>query len=472
MSEMIYILLPVHNRSEVTRRFIECLKVQTYRDYHLVLIDDGSSDGTAEMVRENIRSLTIIRGTGDWWWAGSLQQGYRWLKRQIVPGTDFVLIINDDTEFEVDFLQNAISFLSSRERTLLLAWSYCRENGCLLDVGVHVDWSKFTFEQATTPAEINCLSTRGLFLRLSDFFTIGGFYPMILPHYASDYEFTIRARRKGMQLVSDASCWLRVDQTNTGFYKLSDYSFKKFICKIFSKRSVENPFMWAAFITLSCPWQYKLKNLFRVWLIFLGTIYRSIRFWVIHRKILFGKIRKPLRVILGAGVGGQKGWISTDVSHLNILSNEDWQRYFKVDSIDALFSEHVWEHLTEADGLTAAQNCYAYLKPGGYLRIAVPDGFHQSSEYLDAVKPMGSGFGSDDHKVLYTYISLSSVLESAGFDVELLEFFDESRVFHHKKWDPDTGLVRRSMVFDDRNVNGKLNYTSIILDARKKYGSV
>lgn len=468
MREMIYILLPVHNRRVVTLRFIECLKVQTYQKFHLILIDDGSSDGTAEMVRGNISSLTIITGTGDWWWSGSLQQGYRWLKLQNIPATDLVLIINDDTEFEADFLQKAISLLCSRERTLLLARCYCRENGRLLDAGVHVNWNKFSFEQARTPAEINCLSTRGLFMRLSDFFTIGGFYPMFLPHYASDYEFTIRALSKGMVLISDAACWLRVDQTTTGFRNLSSGPFKDVFKNVFSNKSVENPFMWTAFIILSCPWRYKLINLFRVWLNFWATVYQTIRFWVIDRKILLGRLRKPLRVILGAGVGRQKGWLPTDINHLNILLNEDWQRYFMENSIDALFAEHVWEHLNETDGLTAAKNCFAYLKQGGYLRIAVPDGFHPSSEYLDAVKPMGSGYGSHDHKVLFTYISLSRLFKSAGFDVEPLEYFDESGEFHHKKWDPNAGLVRRSMRFDERNRDSHLIYTSIILDAWKK----
>jgi GT2 family glycosyltransferase len=104
MTETIYILLPVHDRCEITRRFIVCLKAQTYLNYHLILIDDGSTDGTAEMVGEMIPLLTILRGKGDWWWAGSLQRGYEWLKSNSeVSSQDCVLIINDDTEFESDF---------------------------------------------------------------------------------------------------------------------------------------------------------------------------------------------------------------------------------------------------------------------------------------------------------------------------------------------------------------------------------
>ena len=85
MKPYIYILLPVHNRRELTRDFIDCLKAQTYQNFHLVLIDDGSTDGTDQMVRERIENLTVIRGNGDWWWAGSLQQGFNYLKKKAVP---------------------------------------------------------------------------------------------------------------------------------------------------------------------------------------------------------------------------------------------------------------------------------------------------------------------------------------------------------------------------------------------------
>lgn len=40
---------------------------------------------------------------------------------------------------------------------------------------------------------------------------------------------------------------------------------------------------------------------------------------------------------------------------------------------DAFVAEHVWEHLSLADAHRAAQNCHRYLRPGGRLRLAVPD---------------------------------------------------------------------------------------------------
>ena len=48
---MMYVVTAVHNRYNITKRFIEQLLEQTYKEFVLVLIDDGSTDNTAEMVK-------------------------------------------------------------------------------------------------------------------------------------------------------------------------------------------------------------------------------------------------------------------------------------------------------------------------------------------------------------------------------------------------------------------------------------
>lgn len=176
----------------------------------------------------------------------------------------------------------------------------------------------------------------------------------------------------------------------------------------------------------------------------------------------------PLRIVVGAGGVCQKGWIPTEIEQVNLLDTRSWDKYFTINSIDAILAEHVWEHLTEQEALEAARNCFKYLKSLGYIRIAVPDGFMPSIDYIDYVKPGGTGAGSDDHKVLYNYATFSKIFEAAGFEIELLEYYDEKGNFHYKEWNPDKGLITRSSKYDERNRQGRLNYTSIIMDARKK----
>ena len=174
-----------------------------------------------------------------------------------------------------------------------------------------------------------------------------------------------------------------------------------------------------------------------------------------------------LKIVIGSSGIYEDGWIPSEVHFLNLLDEKTWSRYFSENEIDYLLAEHVWEHISLEDGKKAAKVCHKFLKEGGRLRLAVPDGFHQNQEYIDYVKPGGHGAGADDHKVLYNYKTFSSIFEENGFKVELLEYFDENNRFIANEWDKEEGYIHRSIRYDKRNSNGQANYTSIILDAIK-----
>lgn len=263
----IYILLPVYNRKEVTRRFIECLQQQTYADYHLVLIDDGSQDGTAEMVRERISSLTVITGRGSWWWAGCLQQGLNWLKQRRPNPDDIILFMNDDVTFDTAFLQTAVVILQKKIRTLLLP-QICDSEfipAQPIESGVEADLKRLTFKTASSPDRINCFPTRGLFARWSEVLSLGNFHSHMLPHYLSDYEFTIRAWKKRFHFYTTPELVIRVDDQTTGYHSFEEMRFFQFLKRFFSKKSAANPIYWTTFVILVSPKCWILPNIMRVW---------------------------------------------------------------------------------------------------------------------------------------------------------------------------------------------------------------
>lgn len=175
-----------------------------------------------------------------------------------------------------------------------------------------------------------------------------------------------------------------------------------------------------------------------------------------------------VRVIVGACKGDRyDGWSTMAKVQLDLIREADWTYHFESNSVDAILAEHVWEHLDCNAAIVAAQYCFKYLKPGGYMRVAVPDGLHPDEGYIDYVKPGGWGSGSDDHHVLYTYRTLKTVFALVGFETTLLEYFDERGTFHYQEWSPADGMITRSSRFDRRNLTRELAYTSIILDARK-----
>lgn len=260
----IYILLPVHNRKEITRNFIKCLKAQTFEDFHLVLIDDGSADGTASMVLEYLPSATVLRGSGDWWWAGSLQQGVDWLKG-VAADEDIVVFINDDVSFAPDFLLNGVALLDEHGG-MILPQVLNEESGNIEESGVEADLKNLTFRTASAPDRINCLPTRGLFMRVRDLKRVGGFYPRLLPHYLSDYEYTIRAHRLGVPLTTSPRLSLAFDKSSTGYRELEGVTLTDFLRKYFSIKSASNPVYWSSFVLLTSPKLRIPLLLARVWI--------------------------------------------------------------------------------------------------------------------------------------------------------------------------------------------------------------
>ncbi len=178
-----------------------------------------------------------------------------------------VLILNDDSVFDSRYLEAGVSILNEYSRTLLVSCAFGEESHTLIDGGVHADWGRWKFSLEQDSRYINCASTRGLFLWAFDFIDLGGFYPRLLPHYGSDYEFTIRAHNKGYRLLVDERLKLWVDENATGIRSLRNMeSYSVFIRSMFSKKSTLNPIYLTTFVMLACPWQWKILNWARIWL--------------------------------------------------------------------------------------------------------------------------------------------------------------------------------------------------------------
>jgi len=177
---------------------------------------------------------------------------------------------------------------------------------------------------------------------------------------------------------------------------------------------------------------------------------------------------KPIKIICGAGGSKFSGWISTNISQLNILDKNHYIRLFREKIVDNFLCEHVFEHLTKSQMQYVIKTMSIFLKKGGIIRIAVPDGYFPNQDYLNSVKPFGTGPGADDHKVLYNYKTIIKNVPVNLFDISLIEYFNENGKFISKNLDDKNGYIFRSFKNDKRNVDNKIIYTSIILDLKKK----
>jgi GT2 family glycosyltransferase len=254
---MIHVITAVHNRYSITEAFVQSLLKQTYEPIHLILVDDGSTDGTTDMVRKLMPDATTLAGNGNLWWGGALHKAYLWVCDNL-NDSDYVWIANDDTHFPDDYCEKAVAILQSRDQVLLTGYGVSKQTGQQVDGAVNFvfpEVAAYLVEEENACG--NCASTRSLFLRAKDFKHIGGFHPFLLPHYGSDYEWTIRGCRKaGLHVYCAISLKYEVNEETTGYYMPQKQSVRK----LFSKRSMSNPFYKILFALMAAPWGMKFQS--------------------------------------------------------------------------------------------------------------------------------------------------------------------------------------------------------------------
>jgi len=116
----------------------------------------------------------------------------------------------------------------------------------------------------------------------------------------------------------------------------------------------------------------------------------------------------PLRLLnFGCGSTYHSEWVNLDAAPVSpeVIAH-DLRRGFPhaADSFDAVYGSHVLEHLDPQAGMRLLQECFRVLKPGGIVRIVVPDLETMARLYLQSLE--GAMAGDAEARMRYEWIML------------------------------------------------------------------
>ena len=102
-----FVIIPVHNRREITLGCLACLRAAGDLDWaNVVVVDDGSTDGTAEAIRGQFPEVILLNGDGNLWWTGGIVLG---MKEGVRRQAEVIVWLNDDSHLRPGSLKALVN---------------------------------------------------------------------------------------------------------------------------------------------------------------------------------------------------------------------------------------------------------------------------------------------------------------------------------------------------------------------------
>lgn len=184
---LVYVIVITHNGRHHLERCLPSLYQTVYPRFEVVLVDNASTDGSADFVAQNYPSVIIMRNEAN---LGYARGNNLAILRALEAGADYVVLLNDDTE------------LLDR-RWLASATAAAEDDAQVGMVGFELTGAMIAVDQ-TRPVQVAptaAIEGCALFMR-SKLLSAIGLFDEVYFAYAEENDLEERARRAGYRFVA------------------------------------------------------------------------------------------------------------------------------------------------------------------------------------------------------------------------------------------------------------------------------
>lgn len=288
-SPRIIAVVPVHNGREATLAFLASMAGVTWKHLQIILVDDGSDDGTAAAVASRFPEVLILQGTGSLWWAGATNLG---IGAALARGADYLLLINNDNLVAPGFIEPLLQVLTEYPRSLVTSKMLdVQERSFVCSFGGKIDWhlgeirdynsrrDRLDFDRRR---ECDWLHGGSTLVSAAAIAELGLIDAERYPQYLADAEFSLRAKRRGYRLfVEPASVVYHRTAISAGTESLNRENVSALL------RGIRSPFNFRANAALYAAYAPRHLSL-----LFLAIRYARLGYSLVRRRYI-DRVRRP-----------------------------------------------------------------------------------------------------------------------------------------------------------------------------------
>jgi|SRR3989338_609345 len=202
----VFIILVNWNGIDDTEECLESIKPVNYRNYEVVLVDNGSKDNQAEVIKQKYPSIHVLKNKTNTGFVVANNQGIEFAREN---NADYYLLLNNDTVVDPDFLNILIDYAEKNHDTGILSpkilyyksnkiWSMGGKISYLTGISIMIGKGKNSslFNKVISP---DFLTGCAMLIKKEVIEKIGLLDPIYFAYY-EDVDYCYRAREKGFRL--------------------------------------------------------------------------------------------------------------------------------------------------------------------------------------------------------------------------------------------------------------------------------
>lgn len=202
--EKAVIILTCYNRKEKTTTCIRSIAEENKKlDLQFVIVDDNSTDKTADAIRQMPVNAHILTGTGGLFWNGGMHMGMQYASEHVTDA-DYYVLINDDVNFYPGVLDKMAEKLGEdHDKRRVLVGATQADDGSLSYGGIRYQGRKSLKLRTIGPdePEMECDTFNANCVMIPrDVFLKAGATDPHYSHSMGDFDYGFTIKRLGVKI--------------------------------------------------------------------------------------------------------------------------------------------------------------------------------------------------------------------------------------------------------------------------------